>query len=222
MTSKKVRNLLIGLIALGLAVFIIISFIGISTLNKKSRTMVEQKVKSANVDAQLINLSRAKQDVEKYKTFNDIAKTVIPNDKNQVQAIADIFQIAEEVGILLQSVSFPNSTLGAKPSSVPAASASGQATAAAPATSSAISQAKPFPGVPGLYSLELTITPQGGETIPANKQVTYQKFIAFLNAIENNRRTAQITQVTIHPVNTNNSTAEFINFTLMLNIFIKP
>lgn len=225
MSSKKARNLLLGLLSLGLLIFIILSFIGVSQLSEKSRAMVDLKVKSANIDAQLINLAQAKKDVEKYKSFNDIAASVIPKDKNQVQAIADIFQIALESGISLQSVAFPTSTLGAKAAPAPTASASAtQQTTATPATptQSAISQAKPFSAVPGLYSLELTITPQSDESLPKDKQVTFPKFINFLSAIENNRRTAQITNVSIQPLNTGSSSSELINFTLTLNIFIKP
>ncbi len=222
MNSKKARNLLLGLLGFGLFVFIIISFIGTSMLTKKSRAMVDLKVKSANIDAQLINLAQAKKDVEKYKSFNDIAASVIPKDKDQVQAIADIFHIAQESGITLQSVAFPVSTLGTK--AAPTAPAAGQQTTATPATPTqgAISQAKPFSAVPGLYSLELTITPQSDDSLPPEKQVTFPKFINFLSAIENNRRTAQITNVSIQPLNIGGGTSELINFTLTLNIFIKP
>jgi hypothetical protein len=225
MNSKKARNLLLGLLSLGLLIFIIISFVGISMLGKKSQAMVDLKIKSATIDAQLINLAQAKKDVEKYRSFNDIAASVIPKDKNQVQAIADIFKIAQESGISLQSVAFPVSTLGAKAAPSPAASTSAtQQTTATPATptQSAISQAKPFSAVPGLYSLELTITPQSDESLPKEKQVTFPKFINFLSAIENNRRTAQITNVTIQPLNVGSGNSELINFTLTLNIFIKP
>lgn len=232
MTSKKARNLLIGLLTLGIVIFVAISFLGLSMISKKSQAMVALKTKSNSMDAQLINLNRAKKDVEKYNYFNDIASSVIPKDKNQVQAIADIFQIAEEAGISLQSVTFPISTLGSKPAAT-ANNTGGQTApsqqqqpasgaAANTSTQSAISQAKPFSAVPGLYSLEVTVMPQVGSTVPANKQVTYPKFIQFLNAIENNRRTAQITQVSIQPMTTDNTVSDAINFTLILNIFIKP
>lgn len=222
MNSKKIRNILYGLIALGGVIFLAVGFIGISMLDKKSQSMVELKVKSAQIDAQLINLSQAKKDVDKYKDFNAIAATVIPKDKNQVQAIADIFQMAERAGILLQSVTFPNSTLGSKPASTATASGQSSAGSASTSTQAAISQAKPYSAVPGLYSLELTITPRSDETVPENRQVTFPKFISFLSAIENSRRTAQITNVTIQPITTDGNTGDLINFTLGINIFIKP
>lgn len=224
MSGKKTRNLLLALLILGILVFVAVSFIGTSILSDKSREMVELKTKSSNIDAQLVNLSRAKKDVEKYKSFNDIAALVIPKDKNQVEAIADIFQIAQETGITLQSVAFPNSTLGTKPTATatPATPSTEQAVTAPTAPQTVISQAKPFPAVPGLYSLELTITPLSDEFMPRDKQVTYAKFINFLSAIENNRRTAQIVQVTIQPISTTTGANDLINFTLTLNIFIKP
>lgn len=220
MSGKKTRNLLLGLLGLGILIFIAVGFIGTSMISKKSQAMVELKVKSANIDAQLKNLARAKKDVEKYKSFNDIASTVIPKDKNQVQAIAEIFQIAEETGISLQSVTFPTSSLGVKPTT-PATTTSQPAGSTTP-TTTAISQAKPFSAVPGLYSLELTIKPQGGESLSPAKTVTFTKFINFLTAIENNRRTAQITQVSIQPLNISGNTDDLIDFTLVLNVFIKP
>lgn len=227
MSGKKARNILFALLGLGIVLFVAISFVGTSILSKKSREMVDLKVKSAVIDAQLINLSQAKKDVEKYKSFNNIAASVIPKDKNQVQAIADIFQIAKESGIALQSVSFPNSNLGSKKPATKAGTTDTNSTTKQPAsattsTQSAISQAKPFSAVPGLYSLELTITPQVGDTVPPPQQVTFPKFIDFLSSIENNRRTAQITRVSIQPVNSAGGTTDLINFTLVLNVFIKP
>lgn len=226
MNNKKARNLLLGMLGLAIMLFIAISIIGASMLSKKSQEMVSLKVKSANIDSQLINLAQAKKDVEKYKSFNDIAASVIPKDKNQVQAIADIFQIAKESGISLQSVTFPTSNLGANKPAVPSGASVGSsgnqtATAATP-TQSAISQAKPFSAVPGLFSLELTVTPQVGDTLSPDQQVTFSEFITFLSAIENNRRTAQITRVSIQPISTNSNASDLINFTLTLNVFIKP
>jgi hypothetical protein len=132
-----------------------------------------------------------------------VATSVIPNDKDQAEAVLEINQLAQAAGISISSITFPSSTLGSK-------------TSAAASASKAISQAVPVPGIPGLYSLELTITPQVGASTPTDKQVTYAKMLDFLNRIENNRRTAQISQVNIEP------NGGQINFTLVLNIFIKP
>jgi hypothetical protein len=66
--------------------------------------------------------------------------------------------------------------------------------------------------------LTLIITPQTGSEVPANLQVTYPKILAFLKSIEDNRRTAQITQVLITPPE---KQGDSFTFTLTVNIFIK-
>jgi len=178
--------------------------------------MVNLKLKNKTAEAQLSNLESSKADIAKYAYFKSVASSVIPNDKDQVQAVIEIEQIAQAAGIGIQSITFPSSTLGV---------GSASSTAAVPATASsattstgAISQAVPVSGIPGLYSLQLTINPSNGQDIPPSQQVTYAKMLDFLNRIENNRRTAQISQVNIQPGTGNLP----LNFNLVLNIFIKP
>jgi hypothetical protein len=51
---------------------------------------------------------------------------------------------------------------------------------------------------------------------------TYPKFIKFLKSIERDRRTAQITQVSINQRTEQNLPPESIDFTLVINIFLRP
>jgi hypothetical protein len=133
----------------------------------------------------------------------------------------EINQIASEAGISLQSITFPTSTLGLTTSGLDATSTS--------STKAALSQAKPVSGIAGLYSLELTVEPASNTNLPLNQQVTYEKMLDFLNRIENNRHTAQIEQVNITPPTNGTSTStstsptnNAFNFSLVINIFIKP
>lgn len=203
--AKQIRFILLALLGLVAIAFLAIAILGLNSLSGKSQKLVEVKLKSKTLDGQLTSLEAAKAQVEEYTYFNDVAKTVLPNDKDQAQAVIDIFNMANQSGIAIASVTFPTSTLGGSSS----ASASGSAT-------SAVSQAKPVTGIAGLYGLELTITPQTGASVPANKVVTYPKFLDFLNRIEHNRRTAQITQVSIQPE------GQAISFSLTVNIFMRP
>jgi hypothetical protein len=217
LTSKNLRLILIGsLVALTVAFFAITIF-GLSVLSSKSQSLVNLKAQSQTAYAQLFNLVQSKKDVEKYAYFKTVAQTVIPNDKNQAQAVLEINQMANNSGIAIQSITFPASTLGL---GVNALSSTASATNAAASTSaqSALTQAKPVPGTPGLYSLELTITPEAGKDVPLAQQVTYPKMLDFLQRIENNRHTAQISQVSISPASDSTS----LSFTLVINIFIKP
>ncbi len=212
LSPKQLRLALIGLLALVALTFLITAIGGLKILSSKSQQMVDAKLQNKIVDTQLTNLEQAKKQVQKYAYFNDVAKTVIPNDKDQAQAVLDIFQLASRSGIAIASITFPTSTLGG--SSTPT-SATGSAV-------SAISQAKPVSGISGLYSLELTITPQTGANVPASQITTYPKFLDFLRSIERDRRTAQITQINIQPQTNESRVSDAISFSLVINIFMRP
>jgi hypothetical protein len=224
--SQKLKLMLLGSLALCVIVFLAVCFAGLSALEKKSQNMVTLKQQSQDLDAQTQSLNIAKKEVAKYKYFNDIANTIIPNDKDQVEAVAEILQMADQSGILLQNVSFPTSTLGATGvSGSSASSAATTAPAAGAATQKAsnlISQAKPVTGIPGLYSIEVVVSPETGDKVPASKLTNYNKMIAFLSKIEHDQRTAQITQVSIQPPKVGDTSNTSFTFTFNINIFIKP
>lgn len=212
MNIKRLRLILVILLAGVMVLFVAVNILGMAFLSSKSSQLVKQRLESKSLDSQLASLSGAKKEVEQYAYFNNIAKTVIPSDKDQAQAVLDISQLASQAGIGIASVTFPASTLGAG-----AAATSGTAGAKSP-----ITQAKPVDGIPGVYSLELSIAPQTGPGVPADKVVTYTKLLDFLKRIENDRRTAQVTQVNIQPQGTDTGPNQLVNFTITINIFIKP
>jgi len=221
MDSKKLRLVLLGLLGLGAIAFVTILFIGTSALDAKSKSLIKLKLEDKTAEAQLASLAIAKKDVEAYAYFKDVAKTVIPNDKNQAQAVLDIIQLANAAGINIESITFPASTLG----SAAAAAAAAQTTptnAQSASAKSVLSQAKAVEGISGLYAVELTISPESGGQVPADKQVTYAKFLDFIKKLENNRRTAQITQISILPSGDESGPSGQISFSLTINIFIKP
>ena len=214
MSQSRMRLVLLNALAGSTVLFLIVAAAGLSVLSAESRKLVDLRQQSKTADAAAASLSIAKKQVEQYAYFNDIAKTVLPGDKDQAQAVLDIFTLAEQSGIAIASVTFPASSLGSKP-----AATSDAATAS---SKSAISQAKPVEGIAGLYSLELTITPQIGTGVSDAKKVTYPKLLDFLSRIERNRRTAQITQVNIQPQSSDIGPSQFVNFTMTINIFMKP
>jgi hypothetical protein len=216
LNSKNLRLILLGSLGLSAVAFIAIMILGLSALSGKSKSMVDLKVKNQTAQAQLDNLQQAKKQVDKYSYFKSVAQTVIPNDKDQAEDIAEINHMANESGIAIQSITFPASSLGGTTTVTPSS------TPSATATTSAISQAKPVAGIPGLYSLELIITPQSDLTTPAAKQVTYNKMLDFFSRIENNRHTAQIAEVDITPAGAGGNTNKSLTFSLTTNIFIKP
>jgi hypothetical protein len=214
MTPKLYRYLLMGLLALIAIIFVGVTFVGMGKLSHRSQELVDAKLKSKTLDAQLTALEAAKKQIDKYGYFNDVARTVIPNDKDQAQAVLDITQQAGKAGFSIASITFPTSTLGGKTTSTSATNGS--------SVLNAVSQAIPVEGISGLYSLQLTVVPLTGPTVPASEKVTYPKLIDFLKRIERDRRTAQIAQITIQPQSDSDGPTGEINFSLVINVFIRP
>src|SRR3990167_3698516 len=221
LNTKRFRFVLQVLLGLSVGLFVLLVFLGLSVLSAKSTEVVDLKLKNRTTEAQLSALKIAKAEVKAYAYFKDIAKKVIPGDKDQDQAVVEIFELANEAGIKVAEINFPASNLGGTSSSSTAPSqTSGQTPPATnptgSSTKSPISQTEPVAGISGLYSLKATITPYG------RLDVTYDKLLAFLNRLENNRRTAQITKVDLNPTELDDGSVAFNNFSLEIYIFIKP
>ncbi|OGL24727.1 hypothetical protein A3A68_02385 [Candidatus Saccharibacteria bacterium RIFCSPLOWO2_01_FULL_48_13] len=230
MSSSRLRLILRMVLGVGIILFIFVTWQGLATLSSKSKQLVDLKLKEKTATAQISSLAVAKKEVETYRYFNGVAKTVIPDDKNQAEAVADIAMFASRSGFGIDSITFPTSTLGGgskttKPTESTPANPSGQSSSTSANTASpqaALSQAKAVPGVPGLYSLELTVVSEAGQQVPINRKVTYIKLLDFLKKLENNRRTAQITDVSIKPETGAAGPDLYLVFTLKINVFIKP
>ena len=212
MNSKRVYFVMlaaIGLLFLGL----LAGTYGINLLlQKDATTLTSTKAQYATLSAQQQGLAAAKKQVAKYADLEKIAQTIVPQDKDQAAAVREIANLATESGIKqLSSISFHASTLGTPTSVAP----TGSTTTPAPVSSnsSGLTQLTPVIGLPGVYQLPITITQT------ADNHVTYAQFYDFLTRLEQNRRTAQVSAVTLQPdpINPGN-----VAFTLILNEFIKP
>ena len=178
-------------------------------LQKRSTNVVDLKLQSAEVEAQLSAYQAAKKDVEKYSYLNDIVTSALPQDKDQARTVREIFALASQSGITIKSVQFPTSTLGAIIGTPSAAAAASAATT--------ITQAKPVTGLSGVYSVETVVTPYADGKI---YKVTYAQLIDFLSRIESNRRAMQVARIQLNPLGQNST--DSVSFSLTLNIFIKP
>jgi Tfp pilus assembly protein PilO len=216
LNSKNLRLILLGSLVLSVILFVAVAVLGTSILSSESKKMVDLKVKNQTAQAQLDNLEQAKKQVEKYSFFKQVAATVIPNDKNQAEDIVEINKMANQAGLNISSINFPPSTLGGGVSVAP------QDATSTSSTTKAISQAKTVAGIPGLYSLQLDLQPESDVNTPPSKQITYAKMIDFLDRIENNRHTAQISKIEIQPSGAAASSNKGFSFTLSINVFIKP
>jgi len=169
-----------------------------SMLSARSKTLVDLKATDKAMDVQQTQLAKNKQDIAKYQDLNVIAKTVVPQDKDQAEAVREIVNLAKQSGInKLSSIAFPASTLGGTKVQ----------------TSRGLTQVTPVKGVAGVYNLQITVTQANTDPVP------YNSFISFLDRLEQNRRTAQVSGITVQPDAKN---PNMVAFTLIINEYIKP
>ena len=211
MTPKRFFIIMVTVFSLSIISGGAMLYFANNTLKSRSGSVVDLKLESAEVEAQLSAYQAAKKDVEKYAYLNDIINTALPQDKDQARTVREIFLLAQQAGIAIKSVQFPSSTLGAV-TSAPAAGT----TTAKPDTA-VITQAKPVTGLKGVYSIETVVTPYADDKLNI---VTYDQLISFLKKIESNRRAMQVSSIQLNPLGQGSS--DSISFTITLNIFIKP
>ncbi|MFZ1248979.1 MAG: hypothetical protein WAQ24_01515 [Candidatus Saccharimonadales bacterium] len=201
MTTKKLNILLVALTAVLALALLGSATLANQILTKKSAELSKLKAQSQVAADLQRTLKKNRADITKYTELNNIAKTVVPQDKNQAQTIGEIVSIAAASGIpKLSSITFPASTLG------------GTGAGAAKVTGG-LTQVTPVKGISGVYILPITITQD------SSNPVLYAQFITFLKRLENNRRTAQVSAINIQP-DAKNPNA--ISFTLTVNEYIKP
>jgi len=219
MTSKRLH--LVLLIALGLLLIGLIG--GVYGTNKllggQADKLLGLKAKDQALSQEQLTLNQAKKDIKTYEGLNKIAQAVVPQDKNQAEAVQEIVNIASENGVALSSINFPASSLGLLPngSSTTSGSSGTSATTVTPPASAnskanSLSQLTPVRNIPGVYELPITIS-------NTPNYVQYDKFISFLSDLEHNRRTAQVQSITIQP---NVQNRNQLTFNLTLSEYIKP
>lgn len=198
MNSKKLFYGLVGLLVLlGVGMVFGVNQAN-SMLTARSKTLVDLKATDKAMDVQQTQLAKNKKDIAKYQDLNVIAKTVVPQDKDQAEAVREIVNLAKQSGInKLSSIAFPASTLGG----------------AKVQTSRGLTQVTPVKGVAGVYNLQITVTQANTDPVP------YNSFISFLDRLEQNRRTAQVSGITVQPDAKN---PNMVAFTLIINEYIKP
>lgn len=192
---------MIASIIISFGLLIAIVYFGNQSLKNESDKLVDLKAINQSLETQSSNLITAKQDLQKYSDLEEITNTIVPQDKDQARAVREIVTLAAQSGFELDSINFPQSNLGSAAKSDKKK-----------ADTDTITQAVPVEGIKGVYSLEAVIKSKGN--------LPYTQFLQFLEGLENNRRTAQVTSVRIEPATDGNS--DFISFTLNVNLFLKP
>lgn len=202
MNSKRLYFGLVGGCALLLVATIATAYGLSGALKHQAGRLADAKAQAQALASQQTGLAGAKHDIAKYSSLEQITRAIVPQDKDQAETVRQITKIAAASGVNLTTIAFPASNLGSS--------------TAAPVTSSAansLSQLVPVIGIPGVYDQEITI----GNN--ANNPVNYGQLDNFLQGLEHNRRTAQVSSITITPSATNPSQ---LTFTLIVNNYIKP
>lgn len=200
MNSKRLYYLLTGaLVILGCA-FIGVGYGANLLLSAQAAKLSKLKADSQNIDALQTTLNQNKKDIAKYGNLNKIALTVVPQDKDQAEAVQEIVNLAAQNGIAhLSSITFPPSTLGR-----PVAGVIG---------GSSLTQVLPVKGISGVYDLQIKVAQD------ASTPVYYNQLVSFIKSLEQNRRTAQVSSIDIQP---NQTAPSKVAFTLTIDEFIKP
>ncbi len=223
MNSRKLYYVMIGLVILMVGGFVSIVIAGNNYLGQQADKLFAAKLDQKSLNEQQTALIKAKRDLQQYQELRSIAKTIVPQDKDQARAVREIVRIAEESGVSLESITFDDSNLGRAPVA-PAPAQGGEPTtsdqtpaqpsSASQSSAPPVTQAQPVTGIPGLFQVPVTII----STKDGNQ---FDNFILFLSKLENNRRTAQVEKVNITTGRTQTG-QPFINFSLTVNIFVKP
>lgn len=209
MNSKRVFYLMIaGVVVLVLAT-IGSTYMASSMLKKQAATLQGLKLKNRVLSEEQTGLIKAKSDIAKYSSLEKIAKTIVPQDKDQAQTVREIVKLANASGINPSSITFPASTLGA---TAAGSTASGTAVAAGSGASN-LTQLTPVKGIPGLYVLPITIQQDSASPVP------YARLVEFLSRLEQNRRTAQVSSIMLQPSTIDRNK---LSFTLTVDEYIKP
>lgn len=199
-----VNRILLGFIGLLVVLTLFGANLVVGKLRSQGDSLVSLKAKQQALTQEKANLVTAKAEVKKYAELETIAQAVVPQDKDQAEAVREIVNLAQANGITLTTISFPYSTLGL-------ITASPTTSTSTPSTLS-LSQLTAVKGIPGVYSLPITI-----EDSSTSTAVSYTAFYNFLTSLEQNRRTSLVTGLNIQPLPNG-----LVTFSLNVNEYIKP
>lgn len=162
-------------------------------LMERSKDVHDARLKTLVLEEAQNGLRKAKADIEKYRGLAEVAKAIVPQDKDQAQTVREIANLAAANDIKLGAITFPTSSLG---------------------ESKAVdSQLKPVPTIKGTYALNIIVRSD------AKVSASFDNLLGFLDDLENNRRTALVTGISLTP---DVLKPGKVQFSLTINEYIKP
>jgi len=193
LSAKKLYIVMVALSAVALLVLFGAAYMANSFLKSKSEDVRKAVIETRALERQRGDLQSAGEDVKKYKELSEVAASIVPQDKDQTATVREIVNLAAANNIALASVTFPSSSLGG--------------------AGGVDAQLTTVPGLEGTYTLSINLANS------SNDPTHYDDFIRFLQALEQNRRTALVRGFTLTPSSEDTS---LVNFTLTLDEYIKP
>ncbi len=218
MNSKRFFFVMSGIVIILSLGLIGSTLLASSVLKNKATHLTDLKLENKVIENQQASIGQAKKDIDRYEELVKIAKSVVPQDKDQAKTVRELIKIASASGVTISSISFPSSNLGTKPTAPSTApTTNGDNSTPAPAAPAVppLSQVKPVTGINGVYQLDIAI--QTGAT----SAISYSQLIKFLDRLEQNRRTSQVSDIAIKPLQTTRSGSR-LTFNLGITVYIKP
>lgn len=210
MSSKKAFYTLLGILILIVLCSVAGTIYGTKMLKKTGDTLLEHKLENAVLEKDEQALAQAKQDIENYQELDQIAKTIVPQEKDQARTVRELVAIAAQSGIQIESINFPESTLG---QDAPKSSKGSKNSKAQPAPPAGTTQLVPVEGLNGVFAMPIDVQ------LRQDAPVTYSQLLGFLKKLEQNRRTSHVTNISIQPDEDNR---DLVHFSLQINAYIKP
>lgn len=213
LTVKRFFFVMCGFVALLVILAVAMVVLGNNILAKKTSRLTELKLENRVLEEQKLSVTQAQKDIEKYAELERIAKQIVPQDKDQAKAVRELITLAAQSGIGIANVTFPTSSLGQAQQAAPKAEAGDDSSSqSSKPAAPPVTQVKPVEGINGVYQLEITVQSTADVA-------TFPKLVDFLKRLESNRRTSQVSSITITP---NAANRTLLSFNMIINVYIKP
>lgn len=208
MTSKRFFFVMLFIIVILMGGALGGAYLANKMLHKEGEALVDLKLQDEVLSKQEIGLQQAIKDIKEYEELEIATKSIVPQDKDQADTIAEIAKLAKDAGFRVGSIEFPESQLGQITKKGSNAKAKTPA-----AVDSKTTQLTPLDDLKGVYIMEIKVNSH--KDTPAN----YQSIIKLLQGLENNRRTAQVVNIDITP---DEEFAGRFDVSISLNTYIRP
>src|SRR5687767_367398 len=98
MNSKKLFGILTGTMVLLCICLLVSVYAANNMLSGKSKELVDLRAAKMASEQKEKQLAKDKKDIQAYGELNEIAKTVVPQDKDQAKTVSEIVNLASQSG----------------------------------------------------------------------------------------------------------------------------